>query len=125
MIANCKTLPDTYKIVRWHYAAPGYQLPPLYDYDLGEKVSDPLSKAKILHKKLPCRHIDTEDIPLNTATIPRHDILLVDISTSEAYKATCQVTSTTADQDELTSCKFRTAWPVFSDRITNLHQEVI
>lgn len=90
--------------MHWHNVAPRYQLPPVYDDDLSEKVSDRQSKAMLLRKNLLFRHPDAEVIPLNTATVPQRDMPWVEMSTSEIYKATCYVSSTTLGEDELNSC---------------------
>lgn len=70
-------------------------------------------------------HLETLDIPLDTPTVPPRNIPWETISNPEAYTATCQAKSTTPGEDELTTHTLRLAWPILSNRITNLFNHCI
>ncbi|KAI1000613.1 hypothetical protein K3495_g7583 [Podosphaera aphanis] len=64
VIAETKSLPEAYKIVRWHNAASRYQSPPLRYEEGSEVIHDPQEKARLLHRALLYRHLEAEDILL-------------------------------------------------------------
>lgn len=120
VIADAKTLPDAYKIVRWHNNVARYQTPPLRNEHNGDIQQDPRAKALLLHETLLCRHLDTEDISANTPTVPRRQIPWQPFSTEEAYRATCNVRSSSPGDDEINVEILRLSWQTLGDRITNL-----
>ncbi|KAI1004368.1 hypothetical protein K3495_g3844 [Podosphaera aphanis] len=120
MIAKTKSLPEAYKVVCWHNAAWRFHSPPLRHEEGSEVILDPQKKAKLLHRALLCRHLEAEEIPPETPAVPQRNIPWQLISNGEVFKVTCQFTSTSPGEDELTTTCLRLAWPVLGDRITNL-----
>lgn len=114
-----------YKVVRWHKGAPRYQLPPLYCESNGETINDPHLKALLLHKTLLCRNLEVNDISSDTPTVPLREIPWRPISKNEAFKATCQITSSAPGEDEVTSSVRNKAWPILGERLTSLFNECI
>lgn len=88
-----------------------YQSPTLSLDEGSEPTFIPHVKAQLLHLKLLCRHHDAEDIMDNFPTVPIRRILWDPISINEAFKVTCQVTSTSSGRDELNVNSIRLAWP--------------
>ncbi|KAI0994911.1 hypothetical protein K3495_g13269, partial [Podosphaera aphanis] len=125
IVDNSNSLPDVYRVVRWHNSSPRYQSPPLH---LGEDTRlfhDPQDKARLLYSALLCRNLDMDDIPFETPAVPSRDIPWQTISNSEALNATCRVSSTSPREDELTSSCLRLAWPTLGDRITKLFNSCV
>lgn len=114
-----------YKLVKWHNATQRYQSPPLHNDDDSIDIQDPHAKAQILYRKLLCRHLDVLDIPPDTPTVSQRDIPWEQISITEAYRATCQVTSSCPGKDELTAMVLRKAWPVLGQKITHFFNACI
>lgn len=118
IISGAKSLPDAYKIVRWHNNVTKYQLPPLRNNDTSDLHHEPRAKALFLHKEILCRHLDTEDIQADTPTVAQQQIPWQKFSREEAYRATCKVSSTSPGDDEITAEILRLSWQVLGDRIT-------
>ncbi|POS85862.1 hypothetical protein EPUL_004035 [Erysiphe pulchra] len=120
-----KSLSQAYKIVKWYNAAPRYLTPSLRHEVGSETVSGSYAKAQLLHQTLLSRQYDLEDIPLDTPAVPKRSISLETISIKEAFKATCQASTTSPGEDELTTTCLRLAWPILGDHITNFFNKCI
>ncbi|KAI0999197.1 hypothetical protein K3495_g8999 [Podosphaera aphanis] len=120
ILDNSHFLPDVYKVVRWHNTAPRYHSLPLHFGENTRLVYDPQDEVRLLHSALLYRHLDAEDIPPETPTVPSRSISWQTISKLEVFKATSRVSSTSPGEDELTSACLCLAWPSLGDRITTL-----
>lgn len=119
-IEKANSLTDAYKIVKWHNCGPKFQTPPLREMDGSNQYYSPELKALLFRNTLLSRHLEVEDICDSSPTVASRLIKWEPISEAEVFSATCQVSSTSPGEDELTAPIIRLAWNTHGKRITNL-----
>ncbi|OJD13128.1 hypothetical protein ACJ73_09241, partial [Blastomyces percursus] len=72
-IEEASSLPDVYRIVKWHKYQPQDQSPPLRRPD-GTIEQSPAGKSALLHDSLLSRQLDAEDIPPDTPVVPQREV---------------------------------------------------
>lgn len=85
----------------------------------------PELKALLFRNTLPSRHLEVEDIYDSAPTVASRLIIWEPISEAEAFSATCQVSSTSPGEDELTAPIIRLAWNTLGKRINNLFDRCV
>lgn len=122
-IEGVDSLPEAYRVTNWHKKEPTYQSPPMQGPD-GLAVTT-AEKVKLLHRVLLSRHLQAEDLPIDSPAVAPRTLPWGPIHPDEAYAATCQTLSTTPGLDEITASAIKVAWPVLGPRITTLFQHCL
>lgn len=122
-IEQADTLPAVYRLTNWHKAEPNYPSPPLRGPN--GPVADTGEKIQLLRETLLNRHLQVEDVPLDTPAVPARALPWGRVHPDEAFKAICQVSSTTPGLDEIPVAALRLAWPILGTRITALFQRCL
>ena len=121
-VRDAATLTDVYKITKWYKREAVYQTPPIQGPE--GLATTPAEKSRAFQLTLLSRHLDADDIPSDTPTVPVRAIQWQDVTDSEVFAATCQVSSTSPGEDEITSAMLRAAWPAMGLRITALFRRL-
>ncbi|KAI0992194.1 hypothetical protein K3495_g15992 [Podosphaera aphanis] len=66
------------------------------------------------------RQIEASDIHQEVAIVARRSIPWHPITEGETFRAACQVTSSSPEEDEITAPILRLSWPIMGRRIANL-----
>ena len=119
-VETAATLPEVYKIAKWGQQ-PSYHSPSLKGPE--RPVTTPLAKAQLFRTILLSRHIELDDIPEHTPTVPQRKSPWPAISADEAYNAACRAKSTTPGIDEIPVAVIKLAWPTIGEQITALYQQ--
>ena len=106
--------------MNWHNTPPKYETLPLKGPDGEPKIQNPKEKAALLHRVLLSRHLEATDIPEETPSVASRRIPWQPFSEVESFRATCQVSSTSPGEDEITAPIIRLSWPILGERITRL-----
>ncbi|POS87986.1 hypothetical protein EPUL_000225 [Erysiphe pulchra] len=101
-VEKLDTLPDVYKIVKWHNTAPKHHTPPL---------KDPNDETDVFCQKRRWSFF--------TAVAARN-ILWRSLTEAEAFRATFQISSLSPGEDKITAPILRIAWSSLGNCITHL-----
>lgn len=122
-IEEADSLAEVYRITKWHKHAPNSRSPPLQTAE-GLAVS-PKAKMEVLRHNLLHRHLDTEDVPWTTPTVPRRHVPWPEITDKEVFNATCRVRSSAPGADEIPVKILREAWPTIGARVCRLFRSCL
>ena len=118
---------DIFDIVKWQRAKGVFRTPPLHN---PLAPNDPPAqtledKREVLYRNLLCNQTETEDIPLDTPSVPKKLLPFPNLTLPETSRAILEAGNTTPGKDGIPSALLRLGWPYISNLVLDLFQACI